>query len=532
MKKKTKYLAFGLAASLALASCGDNDDGTGRIDAAGEGGAGGHITLGTTALGLGFNPLANTDDEWMNLIFEPLTAYDDDGTQHYRLIESIESQDNQEWTVTLRETTWSDGESVTSDDLMFTLGLIANPDTGAGQAGRIRIFEGLNDFGHAPDGEFEGLRQEDERTVVFTTKDPVDINVLENTFNYIRLLPAHVLEDMDPAGHTTHDFFVEPDVSSSPFTLQDAEAGQTFVFAARDEGHWEGSPNIDSLELRLLAGSNVVVQLSNGEIDAFYGEGGVSEQDIATLEGREDISVEFSDNTKLLRNLYINNEHIPVDIRHAMEHAINREQIVDAILPNSGIEEAGPYLQNSDWYDPDLTQHRYDPDEARTILESSDWDYTQPLELNVRADQQPVQDAADMIVNMLNDVGMNVSANPGEHATWVQDGRDANYDLWLNQIKFVPSDPDLSNNMSSTGGFAVSHYENPDIDELWEEGLYTAHPDERLEIYDRIQQIYWDDMPYIYLWSDMTPLMVNDRVDLEPKVFGYFNDVVDWQVVE
>ena len=135
------------------------------------------------------NPL-NMDVTFINyyatsMMFLPLASFNDKYEPDYLLAESITTDDNQTFKVKLKDNAaWSDGEPVTSDDviytiLKFTCPAVANPNFD------FTPFKGFNDDGTSPEGatEIEGIHKTDDKNLEFICKDHMSLNTfLNNVF--------------------------------------------------------------------------------------------------------------------------------------------------------------------------------------------------------------------------------------------------------------------------------------------------------------------------------------------------------------
>jgi len=60
-------------------------------------------------------------------------------------------------------------------------------------------------------------------------------------------------------------------------------------------------------------------------------------------------------------------------------------------------------------------------------------------------------------------------------------------------------EPDASDTLKSDAGSNFSSYKNPQMDQLLAQGLAEPNVDKRKPIYDQIQKIVSDDVPFIYM---------------------------------
>jgi peptide/nickel transport system substrate-binding protein len=70
----------------------------------------------------------------------------------------------------------------------------------------------------------------------------------------------------------------------------------------------------------------------------------------------------------------------------------------------------------------------------------------------------------------------------------------------------LPLDPDQFNywhSSSINGGLNAGEYRNQQVDQLLEEGRRTLDPARRKAIYSQFQQVMADDLPELWLWSNV-----------------------------
>ncbi len=76
-----------------------------------------------------------------------------------------------------------------------------------------------------------------------------------------------------------------------------------------------------------------------------------------------------------------------------------------------------------------------------------------------------------------------------------------------------------------------ARYSNPEADELLARGKNEPDAAKRQVIYNKLQQIWNDDMPALTLYSDQDLMAVNKRVKAgKPKAFGMFYNLHEWDV--
>ncbi|WP_350258194.1 ABC transporter substrate-binding protein [Scrofimicrobium sp. R131] len=206
MKLKRAWLAVPAVLALSLGACssggGDKDQsGTDEKDNAvsSEGTSGGVVTANGTEPQ---NPLIPADTNEVgggrivDLLFAGLLYYDKDGQVHNDMAESIETEDSQTYTVTLKEgQTFSDGSPVTASSFVDAWKKAAAED-----ALNINFFEpieGADDYGA---GDLTGLKVIDDTQFTITLKRQEADFPLRLGYSAFYPLPQSTLDDKEAGG--------------------------------------------------------------------------------------------------------------------------------------------------------------------------------------------------------------------------------------------------------------------------------------------------------------------------------------------
>ncbi len=160
---------------------------------------------GTIGRPSSINPLTartQADRDLAALVFSGLVALGPDGTYEPDLAsEWTVDPKGKTWTFTIRpDATWQDGEPVTSDDVVFTVGVLKSP----GYSGPLAA-------------SWQGVTATavDDRTVTFELATPIGGFLQAVT---VGLLPAHLLSETPVETLADDPFSLQP-VGSGPFVL-------------------------------------------------------------------------------------------------------------------------------------------------------------------------------------------------------------------------------------------------------------------------------------------------------------------------
>lgn len=188
-------------------------------------------------------------------------------------------------------------------------------------------------------------------------------------------------------------------------------------------------------------------------------------------------------------------------VRQALSYAIDRQAVVDTVYFGTQVPAdteipgtlfgsvQGPYLKQ-------------DIAKAKALLQQAgkgNVDFTVQF-----SNQSPtIQQTFELMKDQISPAGFNMTLQPIEFATLVDNGNKGNYQAgglgWNGAV-----DPDgFCYNLFHTGaGFNLSHVSDPNLDALLDKGQQTLDVGARTEIYHQIMQTLIDLQPFIiYQWG-------------------------------
>jgi peptide/nickel transport system substrate-binding protein len=497
------------------------------------------VSIGITVAPGSFNPIDRNDFATLNitnLLFNPLMDLDEDFNYVPLLADSIETTDNQTFTVKLNEkATWTDGEPVTSEDLMFTLEMISHPKVSSLFASNFSILEGLGKTGKLESGSFEdlpGAKAIDEHTLVLKTKTPVDMMAFHEKISFnLKAMPKHILKDADPEKLHQNEFMQNPSVSYGAFKFVSYQKNQ-FVELAANKDYFRGAPKLDSLFFKIMPAANLVAQLQSGEIDMNYPEiGAIAIQDFEKVKSLENITTKegIPLNDKFIA---INNSKITdKEARQAFAYGINRKMMVDNLIKGAGQVSNVPFSPVHPFYNLEVEEkYPYNPDKAKELLDEAGWDKNKVLKFVVPTGDSLMEQAANIVVANLGEIGVKAEIQKLDTASAVQSLRSGDYDIciWNNRFKL---DPDMTQLFGTGASINLTKYSNPTVDKLLADGLAETDSKEREKYYHEFQDIFAEELPQLGLYLDKRLRAVNKRVIVgEPKDIGMLNNVHEWDV--
>lgn len=548
---RTMSLLLVAIMAFSLAACGASGDNSGAAPAeskaAGEtagaqtGSSGEKIVnVGVTDTLGSLNPLQLNGGEINKyataLMFLPLMELDADLNFQGMVADSITTEDNKNFVVHIDDAAkWSDGTPITAEDVAYTALRLASPVIN-NTAMMYYVFEGVGDDGFVEAGadSVAGINVIDEKTVQFTTKEAMSLTTFQNSYaRYLLTLPKHVIEKYSEEELATADWFNKPDVISGPFYVTDYDVDHYISYKANPD-YWRGAPKLDKLNIKIVDGSQLYAGLQSGEID-------ITQHTMSVIPPEDYASVEALDSVEVIygspvtnQSMFIQTGNIPdVRVRQAMLYAINREQILNELLNGHGEVVDGFLSSASPFFDDSITPVPYDPDKAKALLADAGWDGSQTLRFYVNSGDSTFVNAATVMVAQWAAVGIKAEVQTVDFATLMSVAGTRDYDILAVQYTYAPVDPypDVAWLLGGEGSW--TGYGDAQVDEALRATQLTSDMEETKQLYSTVDKKVQEDVPMISAYIISAQGAVNKRLTgAVPSVYGFFNDVQNWDVAE
>ena len=554
MKKRNRILSLLLAGvmALGLTACGASNAGaaaeeTGSAAVSTESASSDTAASGEKIINVGvtntlgsLNPLLLNGGEInkyaTGLMFLPLMELDADLNFEGMLADSITTEDNKNFIVHIDDAaTWSDGTPVTADDVVYTALRLASPVIG-NTAMMYYVFEGVGDDGFVEEGaeSIDGIQKVDDKTVQFTTKEEMPITTFENSYaRYLLTLPKHVIEQYSEEELSTADWFNHPDVVSGPFIVTDFDVDHYISYEANKD-YWKGAPKIDKLNIKIVDGSQLYAGLQSGEID-------ITQQTMSDIPQEDYESVEALDNVDVVygspvtnQSVFIQTKNVPdVKVRQAMLYAIDRQQILEELLNGQGEIVDGFLSSASPFYADSRTPVSDDPEKAKALLEEAGWDGSQTIRFYVNSGDSTFVNAASIIAAEWAAVGIKAEIQTVDFATLMSVAGTEDYDVLAVQYTYAPVDPypDVAWLLGGEGSW--TGYSDDTLNDALTKSQLTSDPEETKELFSVVDKKVQEDVPMFSAYVISAKGAVSKRITgATPSVYGFFNDVQNWDGVE
>jgi len=419
-----------------------------------------------------------------------------------------------------RGVVWADGEPLTAADWIFTYRAVTN------SANNVKTRYGWDAIASAS--------APDPHTIVIRLRQPnvAVLGILAFGGAAYPPLPAHLLAklpNLNAAGFNDHP------LSSGPYLLREWNHGSSLVFVPNPR-YFRGPPKLKEVIWKVVPDVNTLFnELATHEIDVYPN---VNPNAIPRLAGIAGIRVDrgmIADWRHLGMNVS-RPQLADVRVRRAIAEAVDWKRINDTVF--HGIDElAVSDVFPQSWAAPSLPSYRYDPADAKRLLNAAGWRLgpdgvlnkdALPLRLTIYATtgHQENTESQVLIQSMLRGVGIDVVIRnyPGSYL-FATDGPlyTGKYDLeW--SIETNGPDPDNSGDWNGAfippNGANTSWLNDPIVNATSSAAASTFDLAARKRLYQREEQRLRQLVPAVFFsWRMNYTAMNADLKSYVPAAF-------------
>jgi peptide/nickel transport system substrate-binding protein len=472
------------------------------------------------------------------LMFSSILRYDKSGRLNHDLATNVAvNTEHTKYTVDIRpDAKWTDGVSLTTKDILFTIALIKNSETNSIIAGWDSV----------------SVNVISDTTIEFTL--PSTYAAFQHALTF-PVLPEHILGNVTPSAIRENDFSQNP-VGSGPFMLRfvqnvDTNAGRKVIYLARNDQYYGGTASLAKLQLNVYNTTGEIISaLSSNAVDATADLSPIDIDQVDT--DKYSISVSsiqsgvyaiFNMKSVLLNDL---------GLRQALRSATNTQVVLDK-LPEGTLPLSLPFTANQ------LTGEipsapAYDLVSAKKILDDAGW--------ILNADNVRFKDGRELKISVVamkgNEFEAALEALAGQWRavgftveTKVLDPSDAtqnivqsilqprNFDVLIYRLD-IGADPDVyaywDSNQATVKGLNFSNYSNIISDDALASARSRVEPDIRNAKYITFAKQWLVDVPAVGLYQSTLQYVYRNNVhaleasDVLISPVDRFSDVLDWSV--
>ncbi len=422
------------------------------------------------------------------------------------------SDDGKTWTFTLRSgVTFHDGTPLTAQAFKATFERALSKEFVAQASG-------------AQLSDVKSITAPDDKTLILELKEP-SAPLISSLARQGRQQPLS-MEAIKKFG----DQYGRNPVGVGPWKFESWKTGESITLVRNDAFAWadasaenQGPVRPDKLVIKFIKDNHTLMAaLESGSIDI----AGVPAKEVKKYKSNNKYTV--LEQLKSGLGFFIElNLRKPIfqdiNVRKALNMAINKEVFVKSVLQGEGVVADGPLAESNFGYDKSIKDYAYkfDQEEARRLLEASGWKLNEQgvrekdgklfsVHLNVEEVQS---DEAQLVQSMLKEIGVEVIIDTMEFGTLLQIAGNGDFDM--TSMGFSTDDPDLLYRLmhsSQIGGVNHSGINNKQLDALLEKGRMTVSNEERVNVYADVQKLAVEQAYWIPIYTDKQFTVINNRV--------------------
>jgi peptide/nickel transport system substrate-binding protein len=461
----------------------------------------------------------------VDLVFEGLIGNDKEGNPVPHLAEKWEvSDDHLTYTFYLRkDVKFTDGTPLTAKDVEFTYTFLSDPKYDGPRSSYASELVGYEEYRDGDAETVAGIKVIDDHTISFTNKEALATNI----WNFgMGIIPKHIYEFEKGDTAKIKAKMLEP-IGSGPYKMTKFEQKQYVEFAA-NEDYFLGAPKVPNIILKFTTAETMMSELEAGTIDVHLKVPPRNEnKEIIDGAGFLNI-VEFPDNGYGYMGWNLRDPRLAdKNVRQALMYGFNRQQFADVYYQGYATTCNVPISTVSWAYTEDINKYEYNLEKAIELLEAAGW---KPGADGIREkdgkrldfvwDTYTESKYVEALIPMLKadweKIGVKVEANLMDFnalSEKVFDKRE--FDMY-NMAWQLDVDPDAYELFHSSadvpGGFNSIGFRNEKNDELIVKGRQEFDEAKRAEIYKEWAKLMNDELPYMYLTSNLNWDVTNSRV--------------------
>jgi len=422
-----------------------------------------------------------------SLIFDSLVELDTRRIPHGDLAETWEMPDPVTYIFHLRTgVKFHDGRLLTSADVKYTFDSIRNGSVTTPKRGLLRLIKSIE----APNASI----------VIFHLSEPDGGFLTEICRPAFGVVPAE-------AGSNVA---AQP-IGTGPFRFLSALQDDSVVLE-RSATYFRTPTKIDRVRFRVVPEAVVrALELRKGSADLEMSS--LAPDMIPVLRQQSSLEVTEEPGTNYAYISFNFNDPALArrEVRLALAHATNREEIVRYLYRGQARLADGPLPPNSWAYEPDIAHMGFDPQQAEQLLDSAG--YPRRAENSGMRLKLTLKTSTDESTRLLgavlkeqwHKVGVDLELQSMEPATLASEIASGNFQLYTLRWIGVNDDPEFyefafsSKRMPPMGGNR-GHYHNAQVDALLDQARVESDREKRRALFGKVQKIIAEDLPYVSLW--------------------------------
>ena len=328
-------------------------------------------------------------------------------------------------------------------------------------------------------------------------------------FRSVRVASISIISPAALEEHGDQGIITNP-VGTGPYVFGTWEPGEGLV-VIKNENYWREGPGIEKLTMKAVPENGArIAMLQTGEADFIYP---LPTEQVNAV--KDDANIEIIEGpSTIARFTFINmTKEVFQDkrVRQAMNYAIDKQAYAQIVKSGYAVPLTS-IVPTTIEYHVAQPSYDYDLDKAKELMAEAG--YADGFSAHIWApnDTENIR-GMEFIAQQLAEIGIDLEVTPLEEGTLsdniysAQTPEESTVNMWY--VSWSASDFDgATNRLFHSANIPpvspnVSYYMNPVADELIDRGGVETDSAKRAEIYAELQEIVWDDAPWLFLGSDI-----------------------------
>jgi len=425
----------------------------------------------------------------MELVFDSLLERGEKGMIPWMAEKWEVSPDGKIYTFTLHDNIkWHDGVLVTAEDVKFS----------------FEYFEK-----HPPvranlliDGKpfIENIDVLDNLTLKVTIDQPIACAI--DNLGTSRIIPKHIWENVEePEKFITE----ESAIGCGPFVIKEHNKEQGIYRFEAFSDYYGPKALVDVLQFVPVPNNNELLAFESGDID------------LAAI--TPDVLSKYEDDTeyKVIRNppfwgyrLMFNMEKRPEllekEVRQAIAHAIDQQELIEKVARGAGTLGSAGYLpQGHIWYNDNVKKYEFNIDKSKELLKGKELSFTL-----ISGNSNEEIRIVELLKISMQKAGIRLDVKSMDSKSRDAALKNGNYELCINGTGGLGNDADnlrrvYTNQMLVSGKkntlLGIPGYNNSQINELCNQQIFEIDAEKRKKLVYSLQEVISEEIPLIPLYN-------------------------------
>ena len=426
------------------------------------------------------------------------------------------SEDRRSYRFRLRDQVrFSNGSPLTASDVYYTIcRLLTHPDSC--NYNIVELIEGASRLRKGESGTLEGFEIHSDLEFTITLQQPFE------AFLACMTMPGASILDEETTEEAGERFGTDPawTIGTGSFILTSWMPGKGMLLTANPDC-FAGPPACAGLDLRFMSDpEEIMTMFEDGELDIldlddlgdlaeFFIHGDIYQESLKVV---QQIGI-----TYIALNETIEPLNMP-EVRKALQLALNRSVLLDAVYSGRGFVENGIYPHGLYGFNPELPEIPYDPEEARRLLGLAGLEDGFDLTVSVRSSStQWEMTLMRLIANMWEKIGIRADVEVLEESEFMKLRKSGALPCYAATWTADYNDPDnivyTFYGSKENTVYRSLNYWNEDVMERVRNARMIADAKARIDEYRDLEQIIvQEDAAWVPLFSRLRYYVTSERL--------------------